>query len=86
MAPAILFFTLLSGYSERVKKGAGAPREYVTREDPRNEEGAATIMIKIVRAKLVFATQAKQREEQILFHHSSIRQLFFFAHLGAKNI
>jgi hypothetical protein len=43
-------------------------------------------MIKIVRAKLVFATQAKQREEQILFHHSSIRQLFFFAHLGAKNI
>ncbi len=32
------FAFLLSGFCEFMKKGAGAPREDVTREDPRNEE------------------------------------------------
>jgi hypothetical protein len=32
------FASLLSGYCEFMKKGAGAPREDVTKEDPRNEE------------------------------------------------
>jgi hypothetical protein len=39
MAPAILFFLfLVSGSKLIMKKGAGAPRADITREDPRNEE------------------------------------------------
>jgi hypothetical protein len=37
--------SLASGLCEFIKKGAGAPRENVTREDPRNEKDSAPLSV-----------------------------------------